>query len=247
MDHPRPVALVDGGENVKAALLLKTCTRALQSALPLLMLATLELNGRSQTVSGIPAPAIRTPPSPALSFGTSSSSLNPAGVTSGSVETNLSIAALSGQIARFQNDLEQLLPLLNAFNNSFDFITTGSAFPSTSASNPGGAANSGANLAANLGSNLGSNLGANVSVPAGESLAGNAATNALGFPPGLGVAPITGETLRALIVLQSDLERLRPTLDSLNGSTNNFIGIGLTPGFVPGSITNVFNVTSPRP
>ena len=63
-----------------------------------------------------------------------------------------------------------------------------------------------------------------------------------GFP-GLGVAPITSETLRALIVLQSDLQRLLPTLNSLNGSTTNFVGIGLTPGFVPGSVTNVFGIS----
>jgi hypothetical protein len=157
--------------------------------------------------------------------------------------TNLSLAALSAQLTRFQEDLTQLLPLLAAFNNSFEFVTTGTMAPTPVPS--GGSVNLGSNLGQNLGSNFSGNLGSSLGVvPNGSGTMTGASTNAFGFPAGLGVAPVTGTTLRTLLVLQSDLERIAPALDALNGSSTNFVGLGLTPGFVPGAVTNVFGISS---
>ncbi|MGH7969307.1 MAG: hypothetical protein ACREIC_11330, partial [Limisphaerales bacterium] len=189
--------------------------------------------------------AIQAPPAPALSAGAPALSLNPGLATAVNPQTrltNFSVEALAAQLARLEGDLDQLLPMLSTFNNSFDFITTGSSLPATATS--GGAVNLGSNLGVNLGSNLGSNLATRMAATTGPNFAGVAVTNVFGFPPGLGVAPITAQTLRALLVLQNDIERMLPTVNSLNGGASNFVAIGLAPGFAAGSVTNVFGVST---
>ena len=174
-----------------------------------------------------------TPSNPALA--------GPAVPTPAPASTNFSIAGLSQLLAGLQAQMQQVLPVLNAFNNSFDFISIGSL------TNTGGFTGTGANLSssssANLSSQTGANLGTTIAVPTLNTGSGSS-LNAFGLPPGLGVAPVTSETLRSLLVLESDLEHILPTLNALNGVTNAANGIGLTPGFVPGAVSNVFMVPS---
>jgi hypothetical protein len=151
--------------------------------------------------------------------------------------TNSSIAGLAELLVGLQSQLEQVLPVVNSLNNSFDFISVGSLTSTT--------AGTGANFSSSHGANFSSNDGANLSSSLATptlNAAPAASLNAFGLPPGLGVAPITSETLRSLLVLESDIERMLPTLRALNGGPNLFTGIGLTPGFGPGPVTNVFTV-----
>jgi hypothetical protein len=138
--------------------------------------------------------------------------------------------------------LEQTLPVLNSFNNSFDFISVGSLTSATGTSGTGAnfSSNFGTSFSGNMGANLGASLGVTtLNTQSGSSLS---SLNGFGLPPGLGVAPITSQTLRALLVLESDMQRMLPMLGMLTGETNSATGIGLTPGFTPGAITNVFIV-----
>jgi hypothetical protein len=185
-----------------------------------------------------------TPDKPALQASSISPAVTPpatALVSSASTtaSNNSSIVGLAQLLTDLQTQLEQVLPMLNSFNNSFDFISVGSLTPT------GATGGTGANFSSSMGVNFSSSAGANLStsmaVPTLSS-APSTPVNAFGLPPGLGVAPITSESLRALLVLQSDIERMLPTLAALNGGTNVFIGIGLTPGFGAGAVTNVFMV-----
>ena len=173
-----------------------------------------------------------TAPTPALA--------SPLGSSATTSSTNLSIAGLAQLLTGLQGQLQQTLPVLNALNNSFDFVSVGTLTNST------GMGGTGANFSSSSGANFSSNTGANVGSSVAAStinVVGFGPLNAFGLPPGLGVAPITSETLRALLVLQSDIERMLPTLNVLTGGTNGFTGIRLTPGFGPGSVTNVFVVS----
>lgn len=198
----------------------------------------------AQPAAGTPTPAIQTPPSPSLSLGTPALSLNPVAANGSNAlasSTNTSIAGLSALLSQLQQDLTQLLPVLTAFNNSFEFVTARGSVNTMQV--PGTTANFGSNLSANFSSNLGNNFAAGVGTPIPITGSNPLGTNSFGLPAGFGVAPVTSETLRALLVLESDLQRLQPTLNSLSGNNTNFVGIGLTPGFVPGPITRVFGVS----
>ena len=174
---------------------------------------------------------VMTPSTPAIS--------TPA--VAGSSSTNFSIPGLAQLLVGVKLQLEQALPVLNAFNNSFDFISAGSLTNTTEISSTG--ANFSSSRGANFSSSAGANLGSTVAVPTFNTQSGSG-LNAFGLPPGLGVAPVTSETLRALLVLEDDIERMLPTLNVLTGSTNISNANGLTPGFSPGVVTNVFIVPS---
>lgn len=173
------------------------------------------------------------PPSPAIQTSMAPVTSNPS--------IGSSMASLVQVLAGLQIQMQQTLPVLQAFNNSFDFVTIGSL--TTTNTRPGTGANFSSNLGANFASSSGQNLSSSAAVPTFNPASG-AAANAFGLPPDLGVAPITGDTLRSLLVLQSDLERILPTLSALNGGTNSPVGIGLTPGFAPGPVSSVFAMPS---
>lgn len=84
---------------------------------------------------------------------------------------------------------------------------------------------------ANFSLNLGANSATNFSVNLGRNLALSPAPAQLPnvpaavTPPIPAVVPVqtnglTGDTLRALLVLQSDMERMLPILSALSGATN---------------------------
>lgn len=173
-------------------------------------------------------------PSPVFSPG--SPALTPAAVTPGGPTTNSTLTALSESLVSLQTSVQQALPLLTSFNDNFDFISlSGTSAAATPAHNPPG------NFAVNLGVNFATNLAVNTAVPTGGSLFNAPANAAAQIPPGIsqGVAtiPVTRHVLRALLVLQSDLQRMMPLLNALNGGATN----------LPGSFTNLFGVSATSP
>ncbi len=147
------------------------------------------------------------------------------------IVTNATLVSLSDLLLVLQTNLQQTLPALSTFNNNFDFVSLGDNGLAASASpNPPG------NFSANLATNFAGSFGVNAATPTGGSLSNPAAARmnpaAAGLPAGLAGVPVTRETLRALLVLQSDIQRMLPVLNALNAGSASF----------PGSFTNLFGI-----
>ncbi len=174
--------------------------------------------GTSALTSTIPTP-VTTPGAGAL---TTPGVVPP---TPSSGVTNLTTTNLIGLLTNLQSAVTAALPTLTAFNDNFNFISTGvSATGSTTSQ---------------VTTNFGVPFGANAA-----AVTGTAVTNAFGIPPGVTTFPASRDTLRALLVLQNDLQRLLPLLEALNGGTN-FPGPEPTFGFTPVPITNLFVAPAP--
>ncbi len=132
---------------------------------------------------------------------------------------NFTAGELSALLINLQAAMEQALPALGAFNNSFVFTNAPANM----------AANFSVNLGTNFSANLGSNFGVNFGTPAGPSSAN----------PLFGAPGTVNATLRGMLVLQSEVEQMLPVLNALNGGTNS-AGAGFAPDFMPGSLTNLF-------
>jgi hypothetical protein len=145
----------------------------------------------------------------------------------------LTVADLAPVLTNLEAVLVQTLPALTAFNDEFGFVNLlpGGQQPLNPALG---------SLPAAL-TALGSGAGANTATQ--PVLVG---TSAFALPPGLsglgttngtGNVILTGETWRALVVLQNDIERVLPVLDAINGGTN-FLNTALPSGSLSGSSTN---------
>src|ERR1051326_5279619 len=181
--------------------------------------------------------------------------------------TNVVSGNLNQMLVNLQGDLAQLLPVLTAANNSFDFVIVGStsqASPATGTATSGtgttagtttttAAENFGHSLGANTSANFGTALGqdlssissgrANAVAPAGTAMGANLSatgvTNAFGLQPTFAVAGATNtlafgsarDVLRALLLLQDDVERMLPLVNALNGGTPATLGVSLTNNF----------------
>ncbi len=189
------------------------------------------------TVVSASGQAVFVPSSPAISPGTPAATPSPVFVPGSSalaadltgaltnttaIGTNLTLPGLSGTLQNVQVAIEEALPAVAAFNNSFMFT------------NAPGAGTMAANFSANLGNNFSANLGSNFGVNFGTPVAPNIFFNGPNSTPGS-----VGATLRAMLVLQSDMEQLLPLLDGLNGGTNA-AAAAMFPGFAPGNLTNLF-------
>ena len=180
-----------------------------------------------------------TPGTPALTtspvFVQGTPAIAPATPNAG-VATNATLSALSDSLLVLQNNVAQTLPLLSTFNDNFDFVSLGDngQASGTATSAPG-------NFSANLATNFATNLGVNTAMPTGGSLFNTPPVRtvpaAAGLPQGTATIPVTRDTLRALLVLQADLQRLLPVLNGLNGGTANF----------PASFTNLFGLVPTSP
>ncbi len=171
--------------------------------------------------------------------------------------TNILPTELSPLLVNLQNDLAQLLPALAAFNDSFDFVGLGQPGGSSPASQSG--VNLGSNLSGNFstppaGVNAGQNFstvtggtagtaanrpslggltGANAAIAAG--LTGSNAITAAFNGTLVGFSGASRDSLRALIILQDDLQRLLPLVSTLNGAPV---------GSIPGGLTNTIASSS---
>ncbi len=158
----------------------------------------------------------------------------PTTATGNVVITNASLLALSESLLALQTNLEQTLPNLILFNDNFDFVSLGNNGVAAPSNPPG-------NFAVNFGTNFAVNAGVNYAVPTGTSLFNTVANHmpaaAAGLPQGVASVPLTRDTLRALLVLQADLQRITPVVNFLNGAATN----------APGSFTNLFGVVPTTP
>ena len=184
--------------------------------------------------------------------------LQPTLILTNQFATNIFPAGLAARLVSLQNELQQLLPLLAAFNDSFDFIgVRASASPATT----GGAASPGAagpavNLSTDLSTvsavGLGQDLGTSLAVPTSSPLALTppAGTTPVSTGPvtavvnaEVGLVPTLGgpngavgfnsarDALRGLLILQDDIERMLPIVATVNLSTNSIAAFQTgTPG-----------------
>lgn len=167
-----------------------------------------------------PATPAMSPPTPALVPG--SPAIAPLNQATGLATTNATLTALSQSLAVLQTNIEAALPVLINFNDNFDFVNLAGNSVASKVPNPMG------NFAVNDGVNFATNFAVDAAVPTGPGLF-NARANALSqIPPGIsqGVAtvPVTRDVLRALLVLQSDMQRMLPVLNALNGGSTNITG-----------------------
>lgn len=170
---------------------------------------SITISSLGQTVLSPSAPALQgsaavaVPSSPALSL----DSVNPPiadGVVPGA---NSTVATLSALLTNLQNDLEVTLPFATAFNDSFDFSTL----------DTNGAVGGPIALRTNLNNSLNS-LRVNASLSGSAAMASE--TNAFAVPPGFSAFPLTRDTLRGLLILQNDIERMLPLLNAINSGNS---------------------------
>lgn len=178
--------------------------------------------------------AALSPPAPALSAGSVAPAISPASaspsfnpVSSPNLTgTNvvISVNELAPLLTNLEMNIVQVLPLLSDFNDEFDFVNinqsgqqvSGTGTPSSTLFSMSPALSTGTAVVHVSGTVSASN---SFLLPPG--LAGLGTTN------GLKTITMTRDTLRALLVLQADMERMLPVLDAVNGGTN-FITVGVT-------------------
>ncbi len=200
----------------------------------LYLLAGAALSASSQTVPLPTGPTLQPSPLPPLIPTFPALPLIPGqpGLTNTPGTAGLSVATLSDLLTNLQNDIQQVLPTLAIFNDGFDFvpITGGQAIGITNG------------IGQTTGAGTGVPLAPNAAIAPGTTMS-SAMTNAAGPLPGFAAFPVTRETLRALLVVQNDLERLLPLIDALNtGATLS--RVGLNPVILPTGFTNIFGGTT---
>jgi len=164
--------------------------------------------------------------------------------------TNLNAGELATALTSLQIEIQRTLPLIAALEASFGLASSGTTLPPTASSAAGPAANLSQNLAGNAAANLAVNLAGNVATPtAGPpatppsvfALGTNAPVPSVPLSPGAGgVTNVTGssvgstdlneiatlnaqrDTIRLLVILENDLERVLPGLAALTGGGVNF-------------------------
>jgi hypothetical protein len=140
------------------------------------------------------------------------------------------VADVSAQLVDLQARIEQLLPVLASFNDNFDFISVGPAPPATPAANAGTllGQNLSTSLAVNLGQNLSTLQGTTIGPPTSPANVPTPTGTSTGLPPGFGgpaatngfaTFPVTRDTLRELLILQFDIQRMLPLLNGLNSGS----------------------------
>jgi hypothetical protein len=200
-------------------------------------------------VSSIPilAQPVLIPSSTAISPSSVAGAANVANTTG--TATSFTLLDLSTVLTNLQNTLDQALPVVASVNSNLDFV--GSA--QNGLFGPAAIAPMG-NFSSNLGNNSAANLGVNAAVSTGGSLFNTAVNSAAlttntavnsgavasntGLVPGAKFPGITRDTVRALLGLQDEIERMLPLLSTLNGGTSNSISLGLSPGFITENPTN---------
>jgi hypothetical protein len=172
------------------------------------------------------ATPVLTPQTPAISvstpFAAGTTVLAPVPATSPSVNNiAASMAALSTALVVLQTNVLDTLPLLAFFNDNYEF---GDNFAPAYVPPPG-------NLSVNMATNYAVNFGVNTAVSTGGSLFNAPVVKTPVVPggvrtvPGFASLPVSRDTLRALVILQNDMERLLPLLDTLNGGAANSTGL----------------------
>jgi hypothetical protein len=186
----------------------------------------------SQAVLSPPAPAIPAGSlSPALSAASVSPALTPPAPTSSPGPTSTNVVVSVDQLAPLLTNLEmtivQVLPVLSDFNVQFNFfpVVQGAPSPSTSATSSSSLPSMSTSSSSPIGATASAHASAVATATTGFLLPPGLA--GLGTTNGLKTITLSRDTLRALLVLQADMERMLPVLDAVNGGTN-FVDVGLT-------------------
>ncbi|HWQ91743.1 MAG TPA: hypothetical protein VN673_08730 [Clostridia bacterium] len=137
-----------------------------------------------------------------------------------------SAAELGIRLARIEAEIQATLPLLAAFNSQSDLRVASAGTPTSTrnfASNAGTnfASRSSANVARNVAVPTGPVFGPSTSTP--RALQPTGVTDPGGLRPGFNTNafPITAsDTMRALLILQNDMERMLPILSAFNEGTS---------------------------
>jgi hypothetical protein len=153
-------------------------------------------------------------------------------------------AELGPLLAALENNILQTLPLLAAVNDRVS-LQTGNGTAVVSSGNPTLAANLGTTLATNLSQSLAVNLGTSLATPTtalipsapvpmvnGGLALTPADVNTGTLTNGAAIATGTRDTLRALLILQNDMQRILPWLNAVNAGaavTNSIGSTVLTP------------------
>jgi hypothetical protein len=179
--------------------------------------------------------------------------------------TALSGGSLNTALLNLQAALVNAWPLVASFNNNFDFsaVATNAGAGTTSVLNAGTATGTSGDLSTLLSGNastgLGTSLGQDLSTIIGRPTALSPSGTALGTAPSLAATGVTNslglqprfsgtnalafstqrDLLRAMLLLQDDIDRLLPLVNALNGGT-----LGTLPLAVP---TNTTSGTVPNP
>jgi hypothetical protein len=174
------------------------------------------------------SPAVTVSPS----FVPGSAALAPTPASPAPVDTNPTLAALSQALLVLETNVQYTLPLLTYFNDNSDLF---------SFNNNNVASSPPPNMSENLATNYASNFALNTAVTTGPPLISSTVNRATPQPagmtgvPGFASLPMSRDRLRALLILQSDMERLLPLLNQVNQDAANIASI-------PGMSTNLFGL-----
>jgi hypothetical protein len=168
---------------------------------------------------------------------------------------------LSLVLGTMQTNFEIALPVIEAFNNSFDFanvgvgnigVAPGSPVPSGSVAAPGANRNFSTSMGNNFANSQSASRGASVATPttgvpspaAGAMTTSSALTSSAQPITGFAATPITRERLRALLVLQEEMEETLSVLQGLNNDTNTVVAPPSP--IAPGPLTGNFGALTNR-
>jgi hypothetical protein len=195
----------------------------MKSFFTVLILATLfSAPSFGQPAMTLGSPAITVSPS----FVPGSAVLGPTPQGLPVVDTNATVAALSQTLLVLQTNVQYALPLLAYFNDNFDLFS----FNDTSLAGNVSPPNMSQNLATNFASNLAVNTAASTGPPLITTPVNRTTPQPTGITavPGFASLPMSRDKLRALLVLQSDMERLLPLLNEVNQGAPNNQALGLS-------------------
>lgn len=184
----------------------------MKSIISILVLGFSLVQTFGQVVVGAATPSVVEPAaflheSPSLTLGPANLNL---------VVSSVTLADLTNSLLALQTNLEQTLVAVTSFNDNFSLISLGAN--EFTAVNPAG------NYSANFANNFGVNYGVNAAVSTGGSLFNVVANRmgraaAAGLPQDFSTISMNRDSLRTLLNLQSDIERILSTVNFLNGGT----------------------------
>ena len=124
-----------------------------------------------------------------------------------------SVNDLAQALESMQTNLSAALPSVAAFNDSFDFVNIGlvSGVPATTPAPTG----------ATISNNLAAGFAANVVLPPGATAGSGTVLPGTAGPTGFANLPLTRDSLRALLILQNNMEQMLGLLAELNGTSSN--------------------------
>jgi len=196
----------------------------------LILAALFTARSLGQPAMTVGSPAITV--SPSFVAGSAAPAPTPPGPAA--VDMNATLAVLSQALLVLHTNVEYTLPLLTYFNDNSDLFSFNNY--SVVGSPP-------PNMIENLATNYASNFAVNMAATTGPPLITTPVNRTAYQPavvtsvPGFASQPMSRDKLRALLILQSDMERLLPLLNQVNQEAVNIASF-------PGTSTNLFGFVS---